>query len=315
MIVDAHLHVPDIFDVDKMDTVEVRGLIIGEMDRAGVDVALVYSLEVNPKLVLERITLDRVFKGLEDTISYGNYSLPPSLLRTIENLEDVLVDHSNVLKTVFTPSERVIKLCKDTNRLKPVGSVDLSLGDEALERVESLLAMGAVGIKILPTVQVMEEKEMNVLDAAADILEDHARILFIHTGCDPGIWELPNLCSAGNPKNFEGLIGRHRDLPVVLCHMGSYSALRPGIYLEEALELTRRYDNVYLDTAAVEPQILLKAYSKVGPNKILFGSDYPLVGYELKELVGNVARLPIPQRDRERILGLNTLDLLDGKVP
>ncbi len=303
-VIDVHMHVPDLFLPTKLSPEEARRILLKEMDEAGVEQALIYAFEI-PHTIMARVTLEQIYKGLEEAVSYGRFNLPPSLSKIVEGPHEVLEEHARMLEIAHTPSERVIDICRGTERLLPVGSLDLE-GPGALKRLGELIGMGVVAVKIYPTLAMMGRREMEALEAVAEILEATGKPLIIHTGCDPGIWELPNFCEYGKPSRFEEIIRRHRDLPVILSHMGAYSALAPGIYLHEALDLAKRYGNVYLDTAAVEPHLILLAVQRVGSDKVLFGSDYPAIAWNsLPDLVARVARLNLPERDKERLLYLN----------
>ena len=310
-VIDVHVHTPDIFSIYKHGCDEVKKWLLKEMDKANIEVIFLYALEVNPRIVLEKVKINDIYKGLEEIINYGDLRLPPSLLRTVDDFNRTLLEHSNMLKTIFTPSERIIKICRGTKRIVPVGSIDITSNvEEVIERVSKILELGAVGIKIIPTLQMVDKKKLRVLNRIAEILKDEGKMLFVHTSCDPGIWELPRYCKVANPKNFEKIIKKHKDLTVVLCHMGAYSALYPGIYLQEALEMAKKYDNVYLDTAAVEPHLIKIACEKVEYSRIFFGSDYPVTGHSWKDLVLNVKLLDLNDNVKEHILRYNIIDLM-----
>jgi aminocarboxymuconate-semialdehyde decarboxylase len=58
---------------------------------------------------------------------------------------------------------------------------------------------------------------------------------------------------------------------------------------------------LYYDTASFYPPALVMAHSIVGPDRILFGSDDPLIGDDTSVVDG----LPIPAADKAKILGGN----------
>lgn len=305
-VIDIHMHVPDLFLPTKLSPEEARRLLLKEMDEAGVERAFIYAFEI-PHTIMSRVTLEQVYKGLEEAVSYGRFNLPPSLSKIVEGPHEVLEEHARMLEIAHTPSERVVEICRSTHRLLPVGSLDLE-APGILERLGELIGMGVVAVKIYPTLAMLGRRGMEALELVAEVLETAGKALIIHTGCDPGIWELPNFCEYGKPSRFEDIIRSYRDMPVILSHMGAYSALAPGIYLHEALDLAKRYGNVYLDTAAVEPHLILLAVRRVGAGKVLFGSDYPAIAWNsLPDLVARVARLDLSERDRERLLYLNAV--------
>ncbi len=314
-IIDFHVHPIDLFWRDKLGPKRLAEKMLVEMDHANVCRALLYASEFNVKLFRKYINPPRINKAIEDAVSWGLYSLPRPLMRAMEDPHDFIREHEEILAIASINSEYVIDAAKQSKgRLLAVASPDISMKlDELVSRVEKLLREDVVAVKILPTIQMIEatRESMKKLDYIASLLEEKGRILIIHTGCDPGIWELPALCEVARPSRFEALIRRHRDLPIVLAHMGAYSVLKPGIYVHEAIHAMRVYSNVYGDTAAVEPDIVFHVIEKVGDEKVVFGSDYPVVvGFTWRNLVERIQRLSIPERSLEKILWGNAAKLL-----
>ena len=141
----------------------------------------------------------------------------------------------------------------------------------------------------------------------------------MHTGCDPGPFEIPEIAKYANPRNLTPIIEEYNDLIVVLAHMGSYSAFNMGIWLKESLEILYKYDNAYSDTSAVNwfifnnKNIVDKIRNIV--DKILFGSDFPAVGgSDIMSEVLVVKRSPyLTENEKSKILGLNAASLLNLK--
>ena len=148
--------------------------------------------------------------------------------------------------------------------------------------------------------------------------ERHGKVVMFHTGCDPYVWEYPEFSEDANPKHLEPMIRRFKNVPVILAHMGSYSARSPGVWLNEALRLGRLYKNVWFDISAVtyvvtEQSFIDQVRKAVGMNHILFGSDYPAIqGVSIKSMVSKVENSPYLTKDEKAgILGLNAINLLD----
>jgi len=69
---------------------------------------------------------------------------------------------------------------------------------------------------------------------------------------------------------------------IILTHTGSYSAFKPGLWLDEALELGKEFDNVYFDSSAASHVIYQKKTverirESVGIERLMYGSDFPVV--------------------------------------
>ena len=67
--------------------------------------------------------------------------------------------------------------------------------------------------------------------------------------------------------------------PVVLGHLGSFPASAP--HLLAALDLVRRYDQVYLETSASWLAEFVALAARRVPDKLMFGSDAPLMHPEV----------------------------------
>ncbi len=312
-MIDFHVHAPDIFSPRKLPPEEAAARLVSEMGRARVCRALLYAVEASVERLRRLVSPARLVRAVEGAISAGIVALPPHLMRLVEDPGAALEEHARLLGAAITPSERVIEISRRSGgRILPVACPDPSAGtDELLARAEALARAGAVAFKVLPTIQLLEGRDVAKLEALAELLQERGLPLIIHTGCDPGLWELPEFCEYGRPSRFERIARRFRDLTVVLAHTGAYSALVPGIYMHEALDMMRRYPNVYGDTAAVDPELVEYAARKVGPEKLLFGSDYPVVaGATWEELVGAALSLRLPERWVERIVRENAAELL-----
>ena len=108
-------------------------------------------------------------------------------------------------------------------------------------------------------------------------------------------------------ERFYDLILSFPGLPIILAHWGG------GLPFYELMpEVAKRMANVYYDTAASPFLYSKKIYSIaariVGAQKILFGSDFPLIPPRryFDELEGS----DLPEEDRRKILGLNISRLL-----
>ena len=305
-IIDVHVHDPEIFNINKHQPKEVAKKILSEMNLIGIEKIFLFAFEVDPlksyKLIIEK----DIYKGVEEVISSGMYFLPRNLLDYLKDSEKAKIEHSNAIKTAYTPTERISKIARySNNKIFPVGSIMLSNSiNEIMCRLKNFLRLDIIGIKIYPTLQFINPSDKKFYPVYS-FLEEHKLTLFIHTGCDPGLWELPKFCASADPKNVEKIAKDFKELKIVLCHIGAYSAFKPGIFLENAIQLINKHDNVYGDTAAVEPDIIKYAIKKIDVEKIFFGSDYPVLGIPWKYLVDNMKLLGIPDNAKEKILYLN----------
>jgi uncharacterized protein len=106
-----------------------------------------------------------------------------------------------------------------------------------------------------------------------------------------------------------GLIRKFPEVTWILAHWGGGLPFY-GLLKKEAPEVFRR---VYFDTAAspylYRSAIYRLAAEMVGPEKILFGSDYPLLPPQ--RYVEEMEEANLPEDWREMILGKNLARVLD----
>jgi hypothetical protein len=97
------------------------------------------------------------------------------------------------------------------------------------------------------------------------------------------------------------------DLKLVCAHWGGglpFYALMP--------EVGKALTNVFFDTAATiwlyQPQIFKQVSDIIGSDKILFGTDYPLISPN--RIIAQIQSLELPEEDKAKILGGNAQRLL-----
>jgi hypothetical protein len=77
-------------------------------------------------------------------------------------------------------------------------------------------------------------------------------------------------------------------------------------------EVAEALNNVFFDTAATvflyKPEIFEQVSHIIGSDKILFGTDYPLM--HQNRVIDQIQSSQLPEKDRSRILGANAKKLL-----
>ncbi|HIU17294.1 MAG TPA: amidohydrolase [Candidatus Avidesulfovibrio excrementigallinarum] len=95
--------------------------------------------------------------------------------------------------------------------------------------------------------------------------------VFIHSGHPP--FSLPH--------SIAQLAQDFPTIPVVMVHMGHGN----GIYVQAALDLSRKIDNLYLETSGMPMHTKIReAYETVGHDRIFWGTDAPFHLYEVEAL-------------------------------
>jgi len=167
--------------------------------------------------------------------------------------------------------------------------VDPAFHDEA--DFEGAIADGFCGFKLSPLVNrvAFADHGVQMLCAFAQAFE---KPLYTH------------VVAAGDASldALEPLLRAYPRLPLILGHMGFAGTDA------SAIRLARRYDNLFLETSVGSFAAIDEAAQRLGPNKILFGSEGPVhhPGAELKKL----ELLRLPSSAMERICGDNIKALI-----
>ncbi|MBM4272986.1 MAG: amidohydrolase [Deltaproteobacteria bacterium] len=178
----------------------------------------------------------------------------------------------------------------------------------AVREVERCLAAGARGVGELAFYMTDRSEDLTALLAPiAELCHHYQAPLLLHAtdraGPEyPGRMLTPLAAVYKAIKAFPETIW-------ILAHWGGRLPFY-GLLKKEAPEILR---NVYYDTAAspfiYRPVIYRVVAEMVGPEKILFGSDYPLLG--LKRYLDDMAEANLPEDWKEMILGKNLAKLMN----
>jgi len=155
-------------------------------------------------------------------------------------------------------------------------------------RIRALLrreveSLGLKGLKLhrLPT--------REVLDTAAEL-------------------RIPILYHPSKVSDFHLLASEYPRIPFIVAHLGSFAS-RDWTEHVAAIDIARRYQNVYLDTSSVVFfRFLEMAAKEAGPAKLIFGSDGPELDSRVE--LHKVKLLKLPPAEEAAVLGGNITRLL-----
>ena len=253
-----------------------------------------------------------------DPVFAQMYNSPKAEIATAEELlasmERAEVDTSVVLGFAWSEQE----LCREHNeylleaaarssgRLVPFCIVQPRAGDDALTEVERCVRGGARGLgELRPESQgySLDESAGDILAEAAD---RHDLILLFHVS-EPVGHAYPGKSGLGLDA-FYRFVSCHQGLTAVGAHWAGglpFYALMP--------EVAEGLANVYVDTAATPllygPAIYRQVAELVGSERILFGSDYPLIS-QRRQRQAIEDSLEDDEDGRRLILGENACRLL-----
>ncbi len=305
-VIDFHVHLPFRYK----DPREAAAYLVSVMEKSGVEKAVVIAVEGGVQSFRRRMSPHRIREAVEEVLDYVAYAGSPAIHRLIFEPEKSIREHEELLLEHRRTTEEVLEASEQyPDRLLPVGSFNPDLGVkkvvEKLNRYKDRL----LGVKIYPTLHCISP-DSDKLKPLYRWAEVNGKIVIIHTGCDPGMWELPRMCRFARPSLVKNAARRHPGATFIIAHMGAYSMLLPGIFFREALDAAE-LPNIYLDTSAVDPLFVERAVEEIGPDKILFGSDYPYVtGLTIKDAIDEILELNISESAKRKILYENAARLL-----
>jgi predicted TIM-barrel fold metal-dependent hydrolase len=177
--------------------------------------------------------------------------------------------------------------------------------DVVIEEVRSQLARGASGLKIAPM----------FFDARPD---DEAVEVVWRLAAEHGVYVLSACGSAavldhepcGRPEYFEAVLRSYPTVLVQLAQLGQ--AASAGV-----ASLTARFSNVMTDTAlrlgkGESPQDLAALIRSIGVDRVMFGTNYPLV--DPSEYAAVMRALPLSDEELRQVGARNADRLHAGRL-
>lgn len=177
---------------------------------------------------------------------------------------------------------------------------------EAIAELERCANEGIKGIgEMRSDIQGFDMGDKDFMEPFAEVAQSHGLIILTHAS-EPVGHSYPGK-GAITPELLYRFITNFPGLRIVLAHWGGglpFYALMPEV--AEALK------NVYFDTAAslllYRDQVFNQVAELVGADKILFGSDYPLIAQ--KRAIESITSLDLSEEAKDKILGQNAKRLL-----
>jgi uncharacterized protein len=209
---------------------------------------------------------------------------------------------------IATCNDYLLAVSAHNPRLVPFVMVDPHDEAFAMTELERCLPLGARGIGELAFYDTgFGYKERQRLDPLARYAETHGLPLMIHV--NEQIGHAYHGKSAIDFQELVVCIESHQGLPFILSHLGG------GICFYEFMpEIRQRFAQVYYDLAAVPLLYSREVYQFVTqfmPDRVLFGSDYPLLTYRRYEkdmqLVGEKARQKLLHQNARHLFGEDRL--------
>lgn len=292
MVIDAHIHMypPYVYTDPIAWSRQVRepywGALVGDT---------LSGKTIQGWATVEQLLADMDAAGIDQVVMQGIY----------------FQHHDNCV----TQNNWYIDWCQQhPDRLRGFATVQPLAGQAALDEVKRVIDRGLCGIgEILPYAQnhtIRDDAFLAVVELAIEL-----DIPICLHGAEPVGHDYSG--RAYIPlQDYVWLAEQYPDLKLILAHLGG---LLPFYELNSCTK--KIMQNVYYDTAAVpllyQPNVYKLAVEVVGPQKILYGSDYPLLIYprrtrqpEFLNLMTEIRGSGLSEADLTLILGKNMQQLL-----
>lgn len=223
------------------------------------------------------------------------------------------VDASTASGRAPLSSSEIAEECADhADVLIPFGSVDPRLGNQAVERAHELVEdYGVRGFKFHPSAQAFEPNDERYYALWSTIERLGVPALF-HSGQNGIGAGMPGgrgiKLRYSNPILLDDVAADHPDLTVILAH--------PSVpWQDEAISMAVHKSNVFLELSGWSPKRfppqLVAAAKKHLSDKVVFGSDYPMIDPD--RWMADFATLEFPENRVERIIKSTAAKILSLK--
>jgi len=246
------------------------------------------------------------------------YSQKEAKIATTEDLIDSMDKAGIDISVIVNFGWITHELCVETNdyilesiarhpkRLIGFVTVQPQSVDAAIAEIERCAQGGARGIgEMRPDMQLLDFNDESIISPFMEAIKKHRLILLTHAS-EPVGHDYPGK-GIITPDVLYPFLTAYPDVTIVCAHWGGglpFYALMP--------EVPKALQNVYFDTAAspflYQPQIYSLVSQLVGADKILFGSDYPLMPQT--RLLQEINSAAINEEEKSLILSGNASRIL-----
>lgn len=220
------------------------------------------------------------------------------------------------------------------DRIRWFATLPWQYPDKAVAELERACAKGAAGVFVSASISGMSLTDPSIA-AIWEAIDQRGLPVLIHPGAPPGVADMDmekyNLVfSVGfmfdttlaiSRMIFDGFFDRYQKVNIIACHAGGTLPFLGG-RLDTAFDNmppcrevisekpSTYFDRIYFDSIAYTQEALELCLHVAGPEKLLYGSDYPHNVGDMKGCLARVDALPSDVRaavrggNAERLFGL-----------
>jgi predicted TIM-barrel fold metal-dependent hydrolase len=228
-----------------------------------------------------------------------------SLEDLIESMEENQIDRSLILSDPARISnEQLIGFAEIDPRLVAAIRIPLAHNEPRVE-IEAAHARGVRVLQIHPSADGLEPSHPSY-EAQLSAAADRGWIILLQTGSPKAhlVYRRPE---ASSVERFAPWFEKYPKTPFVLARMNFSD---PG----PAMEIAETRENVYLETSWQPAETIAEAVRRLGADRIVFGSDWPILGNNQRVGLSRIRDARdsqmISEAEAELILGENAERLL-----
>ena len=164
------------------------------------------------------------------------------------------------------------------------------------EELDRIVSLGLRGLKIHPDFQKLPIDDPSGIETYRAVARRGLPVLF-HMG--------DNRYDFSSPERLTNLLRRVPDLQVVAAHFGGWNIWPQSLAHPQP-------ESVLYDTSSTlgmtDRDIVLRLIDKIGPDRLIFGTDFPM--WSPKEELARFLALDLDESSRQKILYKNFMKLL-----
>jgi predicted TIM-barrel fold metal-dependent hydrolase len=164
--------------------------------------------------------------------------------------------------------------------------------DDALDEIARIAEAGLSGLKLHPSMHGYHVADHGLLDPVFEACAKYKMPVLINALDDA-------FCA---PLAIEEIARNHPNVPTIIAHMGAVWNV------PEAIIVAERHEHIYLETSATLLADVRRAYARLGPKKIVMGSEWPGSDFDLERM--KIRKAIADETDRALIEGGNMARIL-----
>ena len=226
----------------------------------------------------------------------------------LESMQESEIDYALVIAhPPFISNEFVLELAQEHPQCLPVVYIPREAHHPS-ELLRAYVKQGARALKIHPAADgegIDSLRYRQLLQTAQEL----GLLVILHTGCihSPLLYRNSHL---SHVENFRPWFENYPEMKFILAHMNFHQP-------EIALNLCEEFRQLIVDTSWQPAEVIGEAVRRIGAERVLFGTDWPLIGSNMRvgrQRIDDAIRIGmLNESQAQLILGENAAQLLGLK--